>query len=43
MILPDNIRQERISAKMDNGVLTISIPKSKLHMEAGKERQIAIK
>ena len=43
MILPENIRQERIAAKVENGVLSISIPKVRPHAEPVKERQISIK
>lgn len=43
MILPDNIEKEKITARMEHGVLNISIPKSAPRVEANKARQIEIK
>ena len=38
VVLPDKVDAEKISAKLENGILTITLPKS----EAAKPRQIAI-
>nr|WP_310599604.1 Hsp20/alpha crystallin family protein [Desulfobulbus sp.] len=43
MILPDNIKADKISAKMEHGVLNISIPKSAPKAQAAKERLIEVK
>lgn len=43
MILPDDIEKDKISAKMENGVLHIVIPKSQAQLEARRERLIEIK
>ncbi len=43
MVLPDNIKPEKISANMDNGVRHITIPKTAPHPEAAKERLVEIK
>lgn len=42
MILPDNVNIENISAKMDNGVLTIDIPKKTEEEKRQSMRQIEI-
>lgn len=41
--LPDNVDKENISAKVENGVLTISIPKLSAKEEAKTQRMIEIK
>lgn len=41
MILPDNIEKDEISAKVENGVLTVTIPTVK-EVEAPKAKQIDI-
>jgi len=43
LLLPDNIDKEKISAKAENGVLHISIPKTKESKQAKKEKEIEIK
>lgn len=42
MILPDNVNIENITAKMDNGVLTIDIPKKTEEEKRQSMRQIEI-
>lgn len=42
MILPDNVNVENITAKMDNGVLTIDIPKKTEEEKRQSMRQIEI-
>ncbi|MDO5663927.1 MAG: Hsp20/alpha crystallin family protein [Bacteroidia bacterium] len=42
MILPDNIENEKISAKVENGVLTVEIPTIKEEEKASKAKQIDI-
>lgn len=41
MILPDNVEKDNISAKVENGVLTVEIPTVK-EVEAPKAKQIEI-
>lgn len=41
--LPDNVDKENIAAKVENGVLTISIPKLTQKEEAKTQRMIEIK
>ena len=41
--LPDNVDKENIAAKVENGVLTISIPKLSSKEEAKTQRMIEIK
>ena len=41
--LPDNVDKEKISAKAENGVLHISIPKTKESKQVKKEKEIEIK
>ena len=41
-ILPDNVDKEKIRARMENGVLTIDIPKRKEEEMAPASRQIDI-
>ncbi|MGM9712972.1 MAG: Hsp20/alpha crystallin family protein [Prevotella sp.] len=41
--LPENVDKEKISAKVDNGVLSISLPKLTEKEEAKAQRQIEIK
>lgn len=40
LILPDNIDKEKIEAKMENGVLSIGIPKEEEKVSAPKKIQI---
>lgn len=42
MILPDNVDSEKINAKVENGVLTISIPKQKEEDKQKAPKTIAI-
>ncbi|MGL5227653.1 MAG: Hsp20/alpha crystallin family protein [Bacteroidales bacterium] len=42
LILPDNIEKDKIEAKAENGVLTITIPKKELPAPTGK-KQIEVK
>lgn len=42
LILPDNIDKAKISAKQENGILTISIPKKKSVIEAHATKKIAV-
>ncbi|MGL4780048.1 MAG: Hsp20/alpha crystallin family protein, partial [Bacteroidales bacterium] len=42
LILPDNIEKDKIEAKTENGVLTITIPKKELPAPTGK-KQIEVK
>ena len=39
----DNIEREKISAKVENGVMTIDIPKKKVEELAAATRQIEVK
>lgn len=41
--LPDNVDKEHISAKVENGVLTINIPKLSVKEEAKTQRMIEVK
>jgi HSP20 family protein len=43
MILPDTVDRDKISAKADNGILTISIPKQEEKNEPKIDRKIEIK
>ena len=43
MILPDNVNVDKIDAKMENGVLTIDIPKKTEEEKRKNMRQIDIK
>ena len=43
LLLPDNVDIEKISAKAENGVLHISIPKTKESKQVKKEKEIEIK
>ena len=43
MILPDNVEKDKIEAKVENGVLTIDIPKKRLEEVKKSSRQIAVK
>ena len=42
-LLPDNIEREKISARVENGVMTIDIPKKKVEELAAATRQIEVK
>ena len=43
MILPDNINKDNIEAKVENGILNITIPKQKLEEKIEKTKKIDIK
>ena len=43
LILPDNVEKEKIAASVENGVLTVEIPKKKETVTAPASRQIEIK
>lgn len=43
MVLPDNVERDKIEARVEHGVLNISIPKKKIEEEVKKEKQIEIK
>lgn len=43
MILPDDVEKDKIGAKVEHGVLSISIPKRPIVEETKSERQIEIK
>lgn len=42
LILPDNVEKEKIAARVENGVLTVDIPKKKETHTAPAARQIEI-
>lgn len=42
-ILPENVEKDKIDAKVQNGVLTIDIPKKQEAVEAKKVKEIAVK
>ena len=42
MVLPDNIENEKIAAKVENGVLTVEIPTIKEEEKVSKAKQIEI-
>lgn len=42
ILLPDNILRDEIKAKMENGVLHISVPKNKVAVKKPKEIRIGI-
>lgn len=42
MILPDNVNQDQIDARVDNGVLTIEIPKKKAEEMAPATRPVEV-
>ena len=42
MILPENVEKDKIDAKVQNGVLTIDIPKKQEAVEAKKVKEIAV-
>ncbi len=43
LLLPDNVEREKISAKVEHGVMSIDIPKKKVVETASAARQIEIK
>ena len=43
LLLPDNVERDKISAKVENGVMTIEIPKRKVTEAAAAARRIEIK
>ena len=43
MILPDNIDKDKIEAKVENGILTIDIPKKEIIPEKPAVRNIEVK
>ena len=43
LLLPDNVETEKISAKVEHGVMTIDIPKKKVEELAAATRQIEVK
>ena len=43
LLLPDNVAREKISAKVEHGVMSIDIPKKKVTETASAARQIEIK
>ena len=43
MVLPENVEKDKIDAKVENGVLTIDIPKKVVEPEEKKMKEIAIK
>lgn len=43
LLLPDNVEREKISAKVEHGVMSIDIPKKKVTETASAARQIEIK
>ncbi|WP_300255001.1 Hsp20/alpha crystallin family protein [uncultured Alistipes sp.] len=43
LLLPDNVERDKISAKVEHGVMSIDIPKKKVMETASAARQIEIK
>lgn len=43
LLLPDNVERDKISAKVENGVMCIEIPKKKVTEAAAASRQIEVK
>ena len=43
LLLPDNVEREKITARVENGVMTIAIPKKKVSAAATASRQIEVK
>lgn len=43
LLLPDNVERDKISAKVENGVMSIDIPKKKESEASAVSRQIEIK
>ncbi len=43
LLLPDNVERDKISAKVENGVMSIEIPKKKATEAAAASRQIEVK
>lgn len=43
LLLPDNIERDKITACVENGVMTIEIPKKKVSETAAAARQIEVK
>ena len=43
LLLPDNVERDKISAKVENGVMTIEIPKRKVTEVAAAARRTEIK
>lgn len=43
LLLPDNVEREKISAKVEHGVMCIDIPKKKVTETAAATRQIEVK
>ena len=43
LLLPDNVERDKISAKVEHGVMSIDIPKKKVTETASAARQIEIK
>ena len=42
LLLPDNIERDKIAARMENGVMTIDIPKKSAQATAAEARQIEV-
>lgn len=42
LLLPDNIERDKISARMENGVMTIDIPKKRIEATTSAARQIEV-
>lgn len=43
LLLPDNVERDKISAKVEHGVMCIEIPKKKVSETAAASRQIEVK
>ena len=43
LLLPDNVERDKISAKVEHGVMSLDIPKKKVTETASAARQIEIK